>query len=151
MIRCTAIRERGEGGDAGKARLTPQFCTGSPAREVVLTYRMARPSAARAASFTASVSVGWAWQVRARVFGRAAELHQHRRLGDHLAGVGADDMDAEHPIGVCVGEDLDEAVRRAVDLGAAVGGERELADLVGDPGGLQLLLGLADVATSGAV
>ena len=31
-----------------------------------------------------------------------------------------------------------------VGLGAAVGGERELADLVGDAGGLQLLLGLAD-------
>ena len=31
-----------------------------------------------------------------------------------------------------------------VDLGAAVGGEREFADLVGDAGGLQLLLGLAD-------
>jgi hypothetical protein len=51
---------------------------------------------------------------------------------------------AEHAVGRGVGQDLHEAVGRLVDLGAAVGGERELADVVGDAGGLQLLLGLAD-------
>ena len=105
---------------------------------------MARPSAASAASFTASFSVGCAWQMRAEILGRAAELHQHRCLGDHGAGVGAEDMHAEHAVGRRIGQHLDEAFRGAVDLGAAVGGEGKLADLVGDAGLLQLLLGLAD-------
>ena len=38
-----------------------------------------------------------------------------------VAGVGADDVDAEHPVGRRVGQDLHEAVGVAVDLGAAVG------------------------------
>ena len=54
---------------------------------------------ASAASFTASVSVGWAWQVRRDILGGGAELHGHRHLADHLAGVGADDVDAEHAVG----------------------------------------------------
>ena len=61
-----------------------------------------------------------------------------------VAGVRADNVDAEDAVGLGVGEELHEAVGRVVGLGAAVGGERELADLVGDAGGLQLLLGLAD-------
>ena len=39
---------------------------------------------------------------------------------------------------------FDEAVGVAHRAGAAVGGERELADLVGDARGLQLFLGFAD-------
>jgi hypothetical protein len=56
----------------------------------------------------------------------------------------ADDMHAEHAIGLGIGQDLHEAIGLLVGLGAAVRRERELADLVGDAGGLQLLLGLAD-------
>ena len=79
-----------------------------------------------------------------QILGRAAELHQHRRLGDHLRRVGAEDVHAEHAVGRGIGEDLHEAVGDVVGLGAAVGGERELADLVGDAGGLQFLFRLAD-------
>ena len=74
---------------------------------------IARLSTASAASFTASVSVGWAWQVRAMSSAERAELHRHGGLGDHLAGVGADDVHAEHAVGLGVGEHLHEAVRRA--------------------------------------
>jgi len=94
-------------------------------------------STASAASLTASFKVGWAWQVR------AAEFHEHRGFGDHGAGVGADDMHAEHTVGGLLGEHLDEALGGAVDLGAAIGGEGELADPVGDTRLLQLLLALA--------
>ena len=83
------------------------------------------------------------------VFGRGAEFHGDRGLGDHVAGIGADDVDAEHAVGLGVGDDLDEAVGGQVDLGAAVGGEGKLADVVGDAGRLQLLLGFADEAISG--
>ena len=105
---------------------------------------IARLPTASAASFTASDSVGCGVAGARDVLGRAAELHRDRRLGDHVAGVGADDVHAEHAVGLGVGEDLHEAVGGEVDLGAAVGGERKLADVVGDAGRLQLLLGLAD-------
>src|SRR5262245_46232435 len=34
-----------------------------------------------------------------QILRRAAELHDHRRLRDHLAGVGADDMHAQNAVG----------------------------------------------------
>ena len=61
------------------------------------------------------------------VLGRSAELHSHSGFRDHVAGVGADDVDAEHPVGLGVGQDFDEAVGLLVGLGAAVGGEWEFA------------------------
>jgi len=54
------------------------------------------------------------------------------------------DMHAEHAIGFRIGENLHKAFGLPVDLGAAVGRERELADTVGDARGLQLLLACAD-------
>src|SRR5688572_5016568 len=51
-------------------------------------------------------------------------------------------MHAENAIGLGIGEDLDEAVRRLVDLGAAVRRERKLADFVFDAGGLEIFLTL---------
>ena len=60
---------------------------------------------------------------------------------DHVAGVGADDVHAEHAVGLGVGEDLHEAVGLLIGLGAAIGGERKFADIVGDAGGLQFFLG----------
>ena len=50
----------------------------------------------------------------AEVFRRTAELHQHRRLVDHLAGAEADDVHAEDPVGVLVGKNLDEATKKKV-------------------------------------
>ena len=68
------------------------------------------------------------------VLGRAAELHRDRRLGDHGAGIGADNVHAEHAVGRSIGEDLHEAVGGEVDLGAAIRREGELAGRVGDAG-----------------
>ena len=61
------------------------------------------------------------------VLGGCAEFHGDRSLLDHVAGVGANDVDAEHAIGLGVGEDFDEAVGLVVDLGAAIRGEGKLA------------------------
>src|SRR4051812_47549929 len=78
-----------------------------------------------------------------QIFRRAAELHQHRRLMDHLTGAEADDMDAEHAVALLVSQDLHETVGMQYAARAAIGGEGEFADLVVDAGLLQLFLGLA--------
>src|SRR5579863_10701399 len=78
------------------------------------------------------------------VFGRSAEFHGDRGLADHVTGIGAEDVHAEHAVGLGVGEDFDETVGGQIDLGAPVGGERKLADSVGDAGRLQFFLGFAD-------
>ena len=53
-------------------------------------------------------------------------------------------MHAEHAVGGGVGQNLDEALGGAVHLSATIGGEGGLADAVGDPHLLKLLLSLAD-------
>src|SRR3954468_3479853 len=78
------------------------------------------------------------------VLGTGAELHSDGDLGDQDAGFGADNVGAQHPVGRRVRQDLDEAVGVPDRAGAAVGQERELADLVGDLLLLELLLGPAD-------
>jgi hypothetical protein len=78
------------------------------------------------------------------ILGRAAELDQDRALVDHLAGLHADDVRAQHAIGLRIGQELYEAIGLLVGFRTAVRGEREFADVVGDARGLQLLLGLAD-------
>ena len=40
------------------------------------------------------------------VFGRRPEFHGDGGLGDHVAGVGADDVHAEHAVGLGVGENF---------------------------------------------
>ena len=105
---------------------------------------MARFATAIAASLTASDIVGMGVAGAGEVLGRAAELHQNRDLVDHLAGAKAHDMPAEHAVAGGVGEDLDEAVGVAHRPRPPVGGERKLADLVGDALGFQLFLALAD-------
>ncbi|MHC2739768.1 hypothetical protein ACVMFA_005545 [Bradyrhizobium liaoningense] len=74
----------------------------------------------------------------------AAEFHENAGFMDHFAGFAADDVHAEHAIGLRICENLHKAVSGLVDLGAAIGGERKLSDGVTDAGLLQLLLGLAD-------
>src|SRR5437763_4412132 len=78
------------------------------------------------------------------VLRRGAELHGYGSLGDHVAGVGAEDVDAEHAIARRIGKDFDEAFGLQVDLGTAVGGERKFADVVNDAGLLELLLAFPD-------
>ena len=92
----------------------------------------------------ASLTVGWAWQMRPISSAERREFHRHGGFGDHRAGFGADDVHAEHLVGGLVGQHLHEALGRAVGAAARIGGEGILADLVGDAGGLELLLGLAD-------
>ncbi len=79
-----------------------------------------------------------------QILGGTAEFHQNRGFVDHFAGFAADNVHAEHPIGLRICENLHEAVGGLVDLGAAIGGEGEFADGVGHAGLLQLFLGLAD-------
>src|SRR5262249_37882560 len=74
---------------------------------------------------------------------RRAELHGHGGLGDHVAGIRAENVHPEHPIGLGVGEDFHKALGGDVDLGAAVGREWKLSDLVGDACLLELLLTFA--------
>jgi hypothetical protein len=63
---------------------------------------------------------------RARnILRRRAVLHGQHALGHHLAGVGADDVDAEDAVRGLVRQHLDGAVRVAGAAGPAVGHERE--------------------------
>ncbi|MNY74576.1 hypothetical protein D3C86_2136370 [compost metagenome] len=43
------------------------------------------------------------------ILGGSAELHHGDRLGQDLGDVGPDHVDAQDPIGLGIGEDLDEA------------------------------------------
>ena len=45
---------------------------------------------------------------------------------------GPDDVDAEHPVGLGVGEDFHETIGGLIGLGAAIGEEQKLAGLVLD-------------------
>ena len=78
------------------------------------------------------------------ILGRGTELHGNRSLGDHIAGVRADDVDAEHAVGLGIGEDFHEALGLQVHLCAAIGGKGKFAGVVGDAGLLQFLLALSD-------
>ena len=64
------------------------------------------------------------------IFRRSTELHCDRGFGDHVAGVSADQMHAEHAIGLCIRQNLDETIGGLVHFGAAIGGEGKLADIV---------------------
>src|SRR6185369_11877388 len=79
-----------------------------------------------------------------QIFGGAAEFHQNAGFMDHFAGFAADDVHAEHAVGLRICENLHETVSGLVDLGAAVGGERKLTGGIGDARLFQLFLGLAD-------
>src|SRR5580693_10710135 len=78
------------------------------------------------------------------VLGRGAEFHGDRRFADHIAGVGAENVHAEHAIGLGVGQDFHKAFGGQIHLGASIGGEGKFSDIVGNAGGLELLLGFAD-------
>ena len=77
------------------------------------------------------------------VLGRGAVLHAQDALGDHLAGVRADDVHAEDLVRGRVREDLDHALGIADGARARVRAERERADLVLYVSFLELLLGPA--------
>ena len=77
-----------------------------------------------------------------QILGRTAELHDDRHLVDDLAGLGSDNVAAEHPVAAGIGQDLDETVGRPDRLGPAIGEKREFPRLVFNAGGLQFLFGL---------
>src|SRR6266853_1234307 len=88
----------------------------------------ASPSAAAAASITASDSVGCAWIVRRRS-SATAPISIARVPSAIEMGAVADDMHAEELAGLGVDDDLDEAFGVVDRERAAERGERELADL----------------------
>src|SRR5690606_28080311 len=79
-----------------------------------------------------------------QILGGTAELHGDHDLVDQVAGVAAEHVRAEDPVGRLVGEYLDEAVGGVHGARPAVRHEGELADAVGDAGRLQFLLGASD-------
>lgn len=78
------------------------------------------------------------------VLARCAVLDGQRSLGDHLAGVGSDDVHAEDTVSLRIRDELNQAFRVQVRLGARVGAEREGAHIVLDTSRLDLGLVLAD-------
>ena len=101
---------------------------------------IALPSTARAASPSASDSVGCGW---------TAEPTSHAVASSSIAALasvirsvtcGADHVDAQQLVGLLVGDDLDEALVLAADERLADGLERDLADL--DREAVALALGL---------
>ena len=78
------------------------------------------------------------------ILGRGAEIDRRHRFGDQVAGVAAQDVDAEDRVRLGVGQDLDEALEAACGAGAADGPERKRALAVGGAGFLQLLFRPAD-------
>ena len=51
---------------------------------------------------------------------RRAEFHGQQRFGDHLAGFGADDVHAEHAVGLGVGQDFTKPSVAAMVLARAL-------------------------------
>ena len=78
------------------------------------------------------------------VLGGGAEGHRSRRLADDVASGRTDDVDPQHPIGGCIGQDLHLADRVVDRPGPAVGAERKHPLAVLPPLGVELLFRLAD-------
>lgn len=78
------------------------------------------------------------------VLARSTVLKGKNTLGDHLTGVGANDVDTENSVSLLVSNELDGTLGVEVGLGSRVGGKGELADVVLDAGLLDLLLSLSN-------
>src|SRR5690606_29063934 len=110
-----------------------------------------RPPLNAHGSLTPGFGTGWVGVTGAgHILAGGAEGHGHAVFADHLGRLRADDVDAEDLVSLRVGEHLGEAFGLVVDLGPAVGAERELAGLVGPAGFLELLFGLADPGDFGS-
>src|SRR6267378_5039332 len=74
----------------------------------------------RKRGFLDGFRAGRVGMARARqIFGRTAKLHENAGFMDHFAGFAADDVYAEHAVGLRICENLHETVGGLVDLGAA--------------------------------
>src|SRR5690606_42004320 len=110
-----------------------------------------RPPLDAHGSLTPGFGTGWVGVTGAgHILAGGAEGHGLAVFADHLGRLRADDVDAEDLVSLRVGEHLGEAFGLVVDLGPAVGAERELAGLVGPAGFLELLFGLADPGDFGS-
>jgi len=78
------------------------------------------------------------------IFRGTAKLHQNSGFVDHFACFPADNMHAKHPVGLRICENLHKAVSRLIDLGTAIGGEREFAAGISNTSLFQLFLGLSN-------
>ena len=113
---------------------------------------MGWPSRSSAASWRPSLSVGCGWIVPARSPGAAISSTASAPGAGELAGVRADDVDADDAVGGGVGDEAGEAVAGAERRGAARRGQRERRDPRVQAGVPRL--GLArgpTLATSGSV
>src|SRR5262249_57232020 len=77
------------------------------------------------------------------VFRGCAEFHGDGGFADHVAGVGAENVHAEHAVGFGVRQDFHEALGGQIDPGARIGGERKSSDIVRNARRFELLLGSA--------
>src|SRR6266496_2888377 len=104
---------------------------------------IARPSTARAASFSASLNVGWAWEVRAM---SSAEAPNSSASAASAIIVPASGPMMWTPSTRSFAASASTLTKPSVSAlaRARVGGERELADPVLRPGRFQLVFGLAD-------
>ena len=72
-----------------------------------------------------------------------AIFHCQHSLGNHLAGVGPDNVDAQDTVRLGIGQELDHAVGIKIGLGARIGGKGKRADFVLDTLLLEFLLVLS--------
>lgn len=80
----------------------------------------------------------------ADILGGSAILHGETSLGNHLTGVGTDDVDTKDTVSLGISDDLDETVSVVVGAGTRVGDEGVAANLVLDTSLLELLLVLTN-------
>jgi hypothetical protein len=78
------------------------------------------------------------------IFRRSTVLECQNTLGDHLTGVGADNVDTEDTVSLGISEELDHTVRVGVGLCSRVGREGERTNLVLDTGLLEFSLVLTN-------
>lgn len=96
-------------------------------------------------SFFESLSKGRMSVTRPRhVFGTGTIFQCKSSLGNHLAGIGSDDVDTQDAIRLRIGQKLHQTIGIHVRFRSRVGGERERSNLVVDLGFFQFGFILSD-------
>ncbi|ODA68154.1 hypothetical protein A7A08_01325 [Methyloligella halotolerans] len=86
-----------------------------------------------------------------QILGRATELHKNGGFGDHVARVRAQDVDAEDPVGLLVGENLHEASVVRFTLARPLAVKGNLPTVYSTPSSFSCSSVLPTLATSGSV